>query len=116
MPQTKVSVPSTCSPTLASRQFYPGRGQVDRELKMKQPMSDNEVRSRLEAMERYNAYFARETDEKGNPLTHQMVGQQQRWNIMTREWGVDPMKFGITKPPEHKGDERKTVEVAHNDL
>lgn len=67
---------------------------------MKEPMSDEEVRNRLEGMDRYNAYFARETDEKGNPLTQHVVGDNERWNIMTREWGVDPTKFGFTKPPE----------------
>lgn len=77
---------------------------------MKEPMSDNEVRSRLEGMDRYNAYFARETDEKGNPLTQHIVGPHQRWNIMTREWGVDPAKFGITEPPSR---DAKKQEVIH---
>jgi hypothetical protein len=62
-------------------------------------MTDGEVRSRMEAIERYNAYFSREVDEKGQPLTQHIVGPRQLWNIMTREWGVDPRKFGIAEPP-----------------
>ncbi len=65
-------------------------------------MNDGEVRSRLEAIERYNDYFRRELDEKGNPLTHHIVGPQQLWNIMTREWHVDPTKFGVQPPPPSK--------------
>lgn len=70
---------------------------------MKTIMTDGEVRSRLEAIERYNDYFRRETDEKGNPLTQHIVGSTQLWNIMTREWGVeDPTKFGVSQPPPNK--------------
>lgn len=76
---------------------------------MKEPMSDTEVRSRLEGMERYNAYFARETDEKGNPLTQHIVGPDERWRIMTREWGVDPTKFGITEPPPRDAAKKQEV-------
>lgn len=84
---------------------------------MKEPMSDVEVRSRLEGMERYNAYFARETDEKGKPLTQHIVSDHERWNIMTREWGVDPTRFGFAKPPER--DPNKpivAINVADHDL
>lgn len=78
---------------------------------MKEPMSDIEVRNRLEGMEKYNAYFARETDEKGKPLTQHMVGENERWNIMTREWSVDPTRFGFTKPPERNA--AKKQEAIH---
>lgn len=76
---------------------------------MKEPISDTEVRNRLEGIAKYNAYFAREVDEKGNPLTQHIVGPRQLWNIMTREWGVDPRQFGIAEPemaewpPKDKG-------------
>lgn len=84
---------------------------------MKEPMSDEEVRNRLEGMDRYNAYFARETDEKGKPLTQHIVGDNERWNIMTREWGVDPARFGFTKPPERDTNKPAAiVTVATHDL
>lgn len=67
----------------------------------KTAMPDGEVKSRLEAIERYNDYFRRETDEKGNSLKQHVVGPDELWKIMTREWGiVDPTKFGVAKPPE----------------
>jgi hypothetical protein len=44
--------------------------------------SDAEVRNRLEGIERYNAYFARETDEKGNSLARHMVCARELWRIM----------------------------------
>lgn len=62
-------------------------------------ITDQEVRSRLEGIQRYNDYFAVEADEKGQPLRHHIVGPRQLWNIMTREWRVDPTKFGIKEPP-----------------
>lgn len=64
----------------------------------REPMKDGEVRSRLLAIEDYNTYFRRELDAQGLPLTQHIVGQRKLWRIMTREWGVDPTKFGIERP------------------
>lgn len=61
-----------------------------------------EVKSRIDAINRYNAYFATELDSEGKPLTHHMVTSRALWTIMTREWGVDPKDFGITEPPPTK--------------
>lgn len=64
--------------------------------------SDDEVRERLKGIARYNDYFTRELDKDGQPLTQHIVSNRQLWNIMTREWGVDPRKFGIAEPPAAK--------------
>lgn len=66
---------------------------------MKEIMPDAEVRQRLDKIKSYNAYFARERDKEGQPLTQHIVGPAQLWRIMTIEWGVDPTKFGIDEPP-----------------
>lgn len=67
-------------------------------------MTKEEVAARLEGIERYNDYFRRELDAQGQPLTQHIVGPRELWNIMTREWGVDPREFGISEPPESKWD------------
>lgn len=63
-------------------------------------MTNTEVRNRLAAISKYNAYFATERDKDGNPLTQHIVGDRLLWRIMTREWNVDPTRFGISEPPE----------------
>lgn len=60
-----------------------------------------EVKIRLAAIERYNDYFRRELDAQGKPLTQHIVGPTELWMIMAREWGVDPTKFGLEKPPAY---------------
>lgn len=65
---------------------------------MNNQMTDEEVRSRLDGVKRYNAYFAAELDAEGKPLTQHIVGERQLWRIMEREWKVDPKKFGIKEP------------------
>ncbi len=76
-------------------------------------MTEGEVRSRLEAIERYNAHFKDATDEKGQSLAHHMVTHRQLWNIMTREWNVDPVKFGIADPgpPDWPNEKKQTAIV-----
>lgn len=61
-------------------------------------MTQGEVKARLEGIQRYNDHFLNAVDEKGNSLAHHMVTHRQLWNIMTREWGVDPREFGIADP------------------
>lgn len=73
-------------------------------------MTPEEVAGRLESIERYNDYFRRELDAQGKPLTHHIVGPRELWNIMTREWGVDPREFGISEPPQSGWDPKKEVQ------
>lgn len=73
-------------------------------------MTEGEVKARLEGIERYNDHFRNAVDEKGNSLAHHMVTPRQLWNIMTREWGVDPRQFGISEPPPSKWEPKKQGE------
>lgn len=58
-------------------------------------MPDGEVKSRLDAIERYNNYFAVELDKDGNPLTQHIVTAKHIAGFMRREWNVEPAKYGI---------------------
>ncbi len=62
-------------------------------------MTDEEIRSRLDRIKKYNAYFSEEKDSEGKSLTAHIVGPHALWRIMTVEWGIkDPRKFGIADP------------------
>lgn len=83
-------------------------------------MNDTEIRSRLSAIAKYNAYFESELDAEGKPLTQHVVGPHALWRIMTVEWKVkDPTKFGVADPgpiPEWNPNAKPKQEAHENAL
>lgn len=60
---------------------------------MRNEMPDAEVKARLSRIKKYNEHFAG---------TKEVVSDAQIYGFMTKEWNVDPAKYGILTPPVRK--------------